>query len=118
MSIWEQAVNDMDSALMAEFSVSVTLHLQAGDSVVSGILDNPSTASRLPNGGDTLDSDPKLNLSDADAALIERYQLITIGAVQWQVVKEPVPDGTGLTQLVLGHSDGIEIEKPNIRYRT
>ncbi|PNH90842.1 hypothetical protein C1M56_00900 [Vibrio diazotrophicus] len=118
MSIWEDAVTDMDSALMAEFSVSVTLHLEAGDSEVSGIFDNPSALSQLPNGGDVLDSEPELYLNDADALSVERDQFVTIGATKWQIVKPPEPDGTGLTKLILGHSNGLEIEKPNIRYRS
>ncbi|MBY7994819.1 hypothetical protein KW438_05170 [Vibrio fluvialis] len=118
MSIWEDAVADMDSALMAEFSVSVTLHLEAGDSEVSGIFDNPSALSQLPNGGDVLDTEPELYLNDADAVSIERYQFVTIGAVKWQIVKQPEPDGTGLTKLVLGTSNGQAAAKPNIRYRS
>ncbi|MGY2573752.1 head-tail joining protein [Vibrio sp. C8] len=118
MSIWEDAVTDMDSALMAEFSVSVTLHLEAGDSEVSGIFDNPCTLSQLPNGGDVLDTEPELYLNDADAVSIKRYQFVTVGTVKWQIVKPPEPDGTGMTKLILGHSDGLEIEKPDIRYRS
>lgn len=118
MSIWEQAVNDMDSALMAEFSVSVTLHVETGDSKVQGIFDNPNSFSQVPNGGDVVNTEPELYLNDADAVSVERYQFVTIGAVKWQVVKPPEPDGTGVTKLMLGHSNGIEIEKPTIRYRS
>ncbi len=118
MSIWEDAVANMDSALMAEFSVSVTLHFETGDTQVSGIFDNPCSLSRLPNGGDVRDSEPELVLKDADAAGVARYQFVTIGSQKWQIVKPPEPDGTGLTKLILGSSNGQAATKPSVRYRS
>ncbi len=118
MSDWEDAVANMDSALMAEFSVLVTLHLDAGDSVVNGIFDDPSNLSSLGKGGQVVDSSPTLHLTDAVAADVEKGLFITIGSQKWQVVKPPLPDGTGMTKITLGHTNGTTAEKPTVSYRS
>lgn len=117
MSDWDDAVADMDSALFAEFSTTVTLHLDE-DTEVEGIFDNPYTVGSMKNGGSFRDSAPELFLMDDEAVGVEKDLFITISNVKWQVVKMPEPDGTGLTKVTLGHTSGESIEEPTIRFRS
>lgn len=116
MSIWEDAVTDMDSALMAEFSVSVTLHLEAGDSEVRGIFDNPASLSNVSGGGFITDSEPEIYLNDQDAIGINHRDQITVSGKRWMVIRPPESDGTGMTKLTLGNKNGQQSAKSSIQY--
>ncbi|MDW2310625.1 head-tail joining protein [Vibrio sp. 1075] len=116
MSIWEDAVADMDSALMAEFSVLVTIHFESGDVAVNGVFDNPASLSKVSGGGFVADSEPELHLQDKDAQGIKTRHVVTIAGKQWMVLNPPEPDGTGMTKLTLGHHNGQESSKPSIQY--
>ncbi|MCR9549012.1 head-tail joining protein [Vibrio antiquarius] len=116
MSNWAQGVAEMDSALMAEFSIPVIIHFSTGDRPVQGIFDNPASLSTVSGGGYIADSEPELYLQDKDANGINHRHLVTVAGKQWLVVRPPEPDGTGMTKLTLGHYNGQQSSKPSIRY--
>ena len=116
MSIWENAVADMDSILIEEFSVQVTIHFGNNDITVNGIFDNPASLSTVSGGGYVADSDPELHLQDADASDINHRDLITVSGKVWMVTRPPESDGTGMTKLTLGHHNGKQSSKPSIQY--
>lgn len=116
MSNWAQGVAEMDAALMAEFSIPVTIHLETGDRQASGIFDNPASLSKISGGGFVADSEPELHLQDKDAQGIKTRHVVTISGKQWMVLSPPEPDGTGMTKLTLGHHDGQQTSKPSIQY--
>jgi hypothetical protein len=115
---WGDLVSSRDKTSFHKFAVAVTIHFDSGNVPVNGIFDNPSTMIALPNGGDVRDSSPELYLQDTDAADVVKGLFVTVSGSKWQVVKQPLPDGTGLTKLTLGHTNGETLETPTIRYRS
>ncbi|MEZ9525717.1 head-tail joining protein [Enterovibrio norvegicus] len=116
MSSWEDGMADMDAALMAEFSIPVTLHLDTGDKPVQGIFDNPAAISDVDGGGYIASSEPTLHLHDHDVKGMAKRSLVTVKGKKWMVTRPLEPDGTGMTKLTLGHHDGKSASKSSIRY--
>jgi hypothetical protein len=116
MNNWAQGVAEMDAALMAEFSIPVTIHLNAGDRQAKGIFDNPASLSKVSGGGFVADSEPELYLQDKDAQGINARHIITIAGKKWMVISPPEPDGTGMTKLTLGHHNGSQSRQSHIPY--
>ncbi len=116
MSFWYDSVNNMDNALMSEFSISLIIHTSDGDREISGIFDNPMTLSSISGGGFVSDSKPELFVRDGDALGIEKRSLLTVDNRLWMVVASPESDGSGLTKIVLGAHDGQGSPDVTIRY--
>ncbi|MFQ5472674.1 MAG: hypothetical protein ACE5FA_07305 [Dehalococcoidia bacterium] len=86
----------------SEFGMVATITLAAGGAPfqVDGILEDGSLEVDLVGGPAVVSSGPQLTCVSADVSAVVRGDLVVIGSTSY-AVKEPEPDGTGMTVLRL-----------------
>lgn len=99
-----------------DFGTQAILHLSSGNKHVVGIFKNPQQTAKLPGGGFVEGNTASLLLPDSDAVGLKVRDYVTVAGSEWQLVKPPVPDGSGLTRVYLGVKDAKQSTKPAIRY--
>ena len=116
---FESALNEADDIIFETFA-NVSVSIEGRDDAVPGIFDNPSAISALTGGGQISDRDNELFLQSHNAAGIARRTVVTLtfsdGSDKTYQVKNPDPDGSGITKLTLGEFNGDKSSKPSIRY--
>lgn len=98
-----------------DFAVPAVFHLPSGDITVNAIFKNPSERADVKSGGFIDSTKPSLLVSSVEASGIERRHTVTVQNKHWLVVFVE-PDGTGMTEIFLGASDGNQSEQSSIRY--
>lgn len=99
-----------------DFGTPAILHLSSGNKPVVGIYKNPQQTAKLKGGGFVEGNNASLLLPDSDAAGLNIRDCVTVAGSEWQLVKQPVPEGSGLTRVYLGVKDAKQSTKPAIRY--
>lgn len=99
-----------------DFGTPAILHLSSGNNPVVGIYKNPQQTAKLKGGGFVEGNNASLLLSDSDAAGLNIRDCVTVAGSEWQLVKQPVSEGSGLTRVYLGVKDGKQTIRPAIRY--
>jgi hypothetical protein len=99
-----------------DFGTPATLHLPVGDKQVTGIFNNPQQTAKLKGGGFVEGDKASLLLPDNDAAGLNVRDRVTVAGSQWQLVRQPVPEGSGLTRVYLGAKDAKQSSNPAIQY--
>lgn len=116
---FDAALNEADNIIFETFA-NVTVTVEGREEPVPGIFDNPAAISSLTGGGQVSDRDNELFIQSHNATGISRRTLVTLkfsdGTDKTYQVKNPEPDGSGLTKLPLGEFNGDKSTKPSIRY--
>ena len=99
-----------------DFGTPATLHLSVGDKQVTGIFNNPQQTAKLKGGGFVEGDKASLLIPDNDAAGLNVRDRVTVAGSQWQLVRQPVPEGSGLTRVYLGAKDAKQSSNPAIQY--
>ncbi|HHY0435715.1 TPA: head-tail joining protein [Vibrio parahaemolyticus] len=116
---FESELREADNIIFETFA-NVSVMVEGREDLVPGIFDNPAAISSLTGGGQVSDCDNELFLQSHNAQGISRRTVVTLtfsdGTDKTYQVKNPEPDGSGLTKLPLGEFNGDKSIKPSIRY--
>lgn len=116
---FDEALNQADNIIFDTLA-DVTVKVEGRQGTVPGIFDNPSAISSLTGGGQISDRDNELFIQSHNANGIERRTIVTLkfpdGSDKTYQVKNPEPDGSGITKLTLGEFNGDKSSKPSIQY--
>lgn len=106
-----------DDVLISTFNAKGGVILWPGESrevQIEAVFDDPFARTDIPDGGKIQGSDPSFTVRDGDIIGLKKNDAVLISGQKWYV-KEPQPDGSGVTCVFLSKYQKSPFDKPGSR---